>query len=379
MPRGSDLEQGKQHKDGSRRARAGRLLLTALNRDTWLQRDKLLADPLCAESLRLVESAICCVAFDRASSPRTKEKAGRLCLGVARVATAVRQVVHVGDLREWTVRHQRRAHAGRCHDDGLPLHPVQRLDASQAHSRSQRLPRVAAAAARPPLLPPKLLKWKLGASTRAALEVASAEVVALADDVEIRHLEFLHYGKSFIKRSLHPDFFMQMAIQLAHHRLHGRFVATYETGHTRAFYHGRTDTVRTLSLESVAFCEAMLSSTTTEQDKIGALRAACHAHGEQVQRVLTGQGIDRHLLGLYIAAYLKGGETMPTIFTDPAYKAAGGGGNYRLSTSNTGYTPLFGGFSPMTTDGYSVCYTLENRMNIIISARNSCETRQQVP
>ena len=70
---------------------------------------------------------------------------------------------------------------------------------------------------------------------------------------------------------------------------------------------------------------------------MAALRAACNAHGAQVERVLTGQGIDRHLLGLYIAAHLNGVDTLPAIFTDRLYKASGGGGNYRLSTSNVGY------------------------------------------
>jgi len=187
-------------------------------------------------------------------------------------------------------------------------------------------------------------------------------------------LEFLHFGKAFIKRAkLHPDFFMQMAIQLAMFRMHQTFVATYETGHTRAFYHGRTDTVRTLSVESSAFVRAMLDDVVSPADRLSALQAACAAHGEQLQRVLTGQGIDRHLLGLYIAAHLRGSEPFPSIFTDKAYKLSGGGGNYRMSTSNVGYTPLFGGFAPMTADGYGVCYAmLESRMNVMVTAWNSC-------
>ena len=165
-----------------------------------------------------------------------------------------------------------------------------------------------------------------------------------------------------------------MALQLTMRRMHGVSCATYETGHTRAFYHGRTDTVRTLSAESAAFCDAMLAADATDAAKHAALQAACASHAEQVQRVLTGQGIDRHLLGLYIGCHLSGkSDPLPAIFTDRAYKLSGGGGNYRLSTSNTGYTPMFGGFSPMTADGYGVCYTqLESRMNLIISCHRSC-------
>lgn len=95
-------------------------------------------------------------------------------------------------------------------------------------------------------------------------------------------------------------------------------------------------------------------------------------HLSQLQRVLTGQGIDRHLLGLYIAANLRGGA-IPALFSDVAYKRSGGGGNYRISTSNVGYTPLCGGFAPMTPDGYGVCYAqLERRMNLAITTWRSC-------
>jgi len=222
--------------------------------------------------------------------------------------------------------------------------------------------------------PCKLLQWRLTPPTRLAIEKASMSISSLAHDCELRLLHFNHFGKNAVKRAkLHPDFFMQMAIQLAFFRMHSTYAATYETGHTRVFYHGRTDTVRTLSVESVAFVRAMEDPNLPPAAKLEALRAACKAHADQLQRVLSGQGIDRHLLGLYIAANLRGGA-IPAIFSDKAYCASGGMGNYRVSTSNVGYTPLFGGFAPMTADGYGVCYAqLENRMNVGITAWRSCE------
>merc|ERR1719263_2438216 len=75
-----------------------------------------------------------------------------------------------------------------------------------------------------------------------------------------------------------------------------------------------------------------------------------------------------------IASHLSGAEVLPPLFTDAAYKRSGGGGNYRLSTSNVGYTPMCGGFAPMTADGYGVCYALlEGRMNISVSAWRACD------
>mmetsp|Transcript_77960 Transcript_77960/g.154932 ORF Transcript_77960/g.154932 Transcript_77960/m.154932 type:complete len:549 (-) Transcript_77960:374-2020(-) len=368
-------EYGALSRDGSAEgSRCNTSLLTGLDRDVWAsQRALLLSDSTSAESLRMVESAICCVAFDRAS-PSSKEEVARLCLG--------------GHCRDrWfdksftTVIFEN----GRCGVNAehtpvdamtmvsLFINTLDGLRETLTHSRPTCLapppPR------NPKVAPPRMLRWRLQTSTREAIETASVELVSLASDCEILHLDFAHYGKGFIKRcKLHPDFYMQMALQLTMWRLHAVCCATYETGHTRAFYHGRTDTIRTASIESAAFCSAMESATASAEEKIAALKAACNAHAEQVQRVLTGQGIDRHLLGLYIAGRLNGLDPLPAIFSDKSFQASGGGGNYRLSTSNVGYTPLFGGFAPMTADGYGTCYAqLEGRMNVVISAWRSCQ------
>ena len=38
---------------------------------------------------------------------------------------------------------------------------------------------------------------------------------------------------------------------------------------------------------------------------------------------------------------------------------SGGGGNFELSTSFVGYTPVFGGVAAMTNDGYGCFYHME--------------------
>ena len=373
-----ETEGGAASKDGTLKGtHLNTSLLTALNRDTWAkERQGLLADPTSAESLKAVESAICCMSFERAS-PKSKEEVATLCHGGScrnlwfdkSVTMLVFENGAVGINAEHTP-------VDAMTIVSLIINSLEELKGkiSDPSQRSKLLSSTDAAIPRG-VPPPKLLKWTLPLSARAALEQASTEVVTLASDCEIVHLPFLHFGKGLVKRlKLHPDFFMQMALQLTMYRMHKIFCATYETGHTRAFFHGRTDTVRTLSNESVEFVKTMEDSTKSNEEKMASLKAACNAHSEQVQRVLTGQGIDRHLLGLYIAAYLKGVEPFPAIFSDKAYKLSGGGGNYRLSTSNVGYTPLFGGFAPMTADGYGCCYSmLEGRMNIMITTWHSCK------
>ena len=51
-----------------------------------------------------------------------------------------------------------------------------------------------------------------------------------------------------------PDGFIQAALQLAYYRdSNGRLPLTYESSMTRLYLHGRTETVRSMTQESVAF------------------------------------------------------------------------------------------------------------------------------
>jgi hypothetical protein len=109
------------------------------------------------------------------------------------------------------------------------------------------------------LPPPAALEWKLDTPSLQAVELASSNGFKLARSIDLKLLLWPHFGKGLMKRyGLVPDFFVQMAIQLAYRRLHGRCVATYETAQTRLFYHGRTETIRVCSEQSVSFCAKML-------------------------------------------------------------------------------------------------------------------------
>ena len=95
-------------------------------------------------------------------------------------------------------------------------------------------------------------------------------------------------------------------------------------------------------------------------------------------------GCDRHLFGLYCIAK-ENHIPLPELFTDPSYVKryefwisynffqlhfvhmlqilllecfSGGGGNFVLSTSLVGYTPVGGGVAPMCLDGYGIFYNI---------------------
>ncbi|GCB59944.1 hypothetical protein scyTo_0011028 [Scyliorhinus torazame] len=89
--------------------------------------------------------------------------------------------------------------------------------------------------------------------------IKSVEGKWKALDVQIVSYAFTAFGKSLIKiKKLHPDIFVQLALQLAYYRCHGRPGCCYETATTRRFYHGRTETMRPCTVEAVEWCRVML-------------------------------------------------------------------------------------------------------------------------
>lgn len=54
--------------------------------------------------------------------------------------------------------------------------------------------------------------------------------------------------------------------------------AHYESAATRKYIHGRTETIRSCSNESVAFARAMLDKTKTDAEKVATLKEAIESH-----------------------------------------------------------------------------------------------------
>ncbi|TYZ58890.1 hypothetical protein PybrP1_008179 [[Pythium] brassicae (nom. inval.)] len=219
------------------------------------------------------------------------------------------------------------------------------------------------------LPPPERLQWRLSPALRATVAGAIARFEQEGDALRIVVIRNKKYGKAPLKRvGLVPDVFVQMGIQLAGFRLFGTWEPTYESGHTRMFLHGRTETIRTVTSEVAAWLAAVKANEPKAQ-VYAKLLAAMARHKELTIAALTGQGIDRHLLGLQVAALLSGKPLHP-LYADPAYAKSGCGGHFVLSTSNvSGYPWLWGGFVPMVRHGIGVCYGAENDfLSFIISS-----------
>lgn len=105
---------------------------------------------------------------------------------------------------------------------------------------------------------PQLLQWTVDEKVVKAIEEAEKRAAADIEDVDSVLLHFNDYGGDAIKADAHasPDAFVQMALQLAYYRIYKQSCPTYESASTRQYLHGRTETIRSCSLESVAFVNA---------------------------------------------------------------------------------------------------------------------------
>eukprot|EP00039_Didymoeca_costata_P028328 m.20685 g.20685 ORF g.20685 m.20685 type:complete len:657 (-) comp6920_c0_seq1:151-2121(-) len=159
-------------------------------------------------------------------------------------------------------------------------------------------------------------------------------------------------GKQLKSCGLSKDAYTQVSFQLAHFRAFGRSVPTYESKSTVHFKHGRTETIRSASIESDSFCKTMTSGSSNEKEKAEALKAAVAKHESLTKEALFGQGWDRHLFALKNLAEANG--SVPDIFKDEAYTVLS---NIILSTSTLASPALDGGgFGPTGPDCYAIGY-----------------------
>lgn len=178
---------------------------------------------------------------------------------------------------------------------------------------------------------------------------------------------FYKYGQliDLFRRSFTNPFYV-----FSSNRMHNEPGAHYETAQIRMFIHGRTETIRSCSIESVAFAEAMCDPSVSNPEKVALLRAAVNAHKNYTVMASSGEGIDRHLLGLKLIAREKN-FPIPELYSDEAYVKST---SFRISTSQVASNAKsFMCYGPGVNDGYGICYNPRNDdIFLAVSAFNSC-------
>lgn len=70
-------------------------------------------------------------------------------------------------------------------------------------------------------------------------------------------------------------------------RLHQTPGAHYESAATRMYVGGRTETIRSCSIESIEFAKTMLNAQSSAKEKVQAMKNAINAHKNYTVQVTT--------------------------------------------------------------------------------------------
>ncbi|KAF9913809.1 hypothetical protein BX616_009538 [Lobosporangium transversale] len=327
-------------------------LLTCDDRDAWaVAREHLLVlDPTNRESMQVIEDSLFCIVLDSVAEPTKADPET--------------------NFSEWA-KFGMHGHGGRnrwcdksinllferdgkmvCYGEHSPCDAL--IPALIMDTIVRKPTDLNAASSNVDIEAPRHLPFVTDAKTQEHLKAASATIEALSKNSDCGIVHFKDYGVDFIKKyaKVSPDAYIQMALQLAYFKQTGEPCATYETGSTRQFLHGRTETIRTLSPDSLAFCKAMQNPSTTPEERVKLLRVATIAHSQYQKDAGNGKGCDRHLLGLRLC--LQPGESHD-LFKEPVFAKST---DFLLSTSGLFAGDYFTGtgFGCVSPNGYGINY-----------------------
>jgi carnitine O-acetyltransferase len=163
-----------------------------------------------------------------------------------------------------------------------------------------------------------------------------------------------------------PDAFAQMAYQLAHHRAKGLTGTTYESIATRQYRNGRTEAMRVVTPEVLAFVAAMTDQDVSVDARRAALRAAAAKHVARAKECQAGDAPEQHLWELQLIQRRRGIDESPALYSSPGWLIMR---NDYLSTSSAPSRNIrYFGFGSTSPQCIGVAYVLlPDRWNIYLS------------
>ncbi len=199
------------------------------------------------------------------------------------------------------------------------------------------------------------LTWTMTSDHRAALARDVASYRRMAEQYRVRIHQFPVAVPPDLPFSVSHDAIQQLTLLFAQMSTYGRPRSVYEAVDVREFQAGRTECLRPVTPAALQLVQAMINGSATPD----LLFAALSAHKEQVIACKTGQGFDRHLMGLRLMADRL--ELQPDLFVDESYRLLT---TDFLSTSSVGTAEQIVRFTfaPTSDGGIGVNYTLTDGM-----------------
>lgn len=334
--------------------------LTSENRDVWAKaRDNLIAaDARNKGALEVIEKAAFVVCLDEGNPVTREERAHQYWHGDGQNRFYDKPLQFIicdsgaaGFMGEHSMMDGTQTH--RINDYINDVIFNNKIEFTSGVSNNQRIPRE--------------VTFTVNDQVQKDVDQAVADFHKVIGEHELSVFAYNGYGKGLIKKfKCSPDAYMQMILQLAYFKYQGVNRPTYESAATRRFLLGRTETCRSVSLESVDFCNKMESASASVEDKVTAARKAMDAHVKYIADASAAKGCDRHLFGL--KKLVGSNEDVPAIFKDPMYSYSS---SWYLSTSQLSSEFFNGyGWSQVIDGGFGLAYMInENSLQVNIVSK----------
>jgi carnitine O-acetyltransferase len=328
--------------------------LTSENRDVWTDARAVLlaADPSNVKAIEAIESASFVICLDDAKPVTLEERAHAYWHGDGQnrwYDKPLQFIINDNGTSGFMGEHSMM--------DGTPTHRLNdyvndlifnnKIDFSDPSIRSN-------------LPDPTPIKFVVNKGVQTEIDRAVQDFNSVISQHQLAVQAYQGYGKGLIKKfKCSPDAYVQMIIQLAYFKMYGKNRPTYESAATRRFQQGRTETCRSVSEDSVAWCKSMADEGVDSAARVALFRKAVDAHLEYIGAASDGKGVDRHLFGL--KRLLEPGQEVPAIYKDPAFAYSS---SWHLSTSQLSSEFFNGyGWSQVIDEGFGIAYMInENRL-----------------
>jgi carnitine O-acetyltransferase len=324
--------------------------LTTMARAEWAATRRSLLDAGNAGALEEIETALFCLCLDEHTPGSTEEACDQLLHGDSGnrwFDKSLSLVVFADGTAGINLEH--------CGLDGTTvLAFVDTLFGAAPATRPE-------AHGLPPATP---VEFTLDDDLRATARAAGESFAAYAAATATTTLSFPDFGANTAKQlGMSPDAFVQMAYQLAHRRAKGLTGATYESIATRQFRHGRTEAMRVVTPEVLAFVSTMDDPAADRDARRDAFRAAAGKHVARAKECQAGAAPEQHLWELLRLA----GDAEPhALYRSPGWLVMR---DDFLSTSSAPSTNIrYFGFGSTSPQCIGVAYVLlADTLNIYLS------------
>lgn len=218
------------------------------------------------------------------------------------------------------------------------------------------------------------LEFQLDDKSKAAIAQAADKFAKVTSSIGMQTMINNEMTRGFCKKhKLYPDSVLQLGIQLAYYKQHGKYVGTYESCSTAAFRHGRTETIRPCTVLTKTFCDTV-SSKSNQRDNAALKTLIAECSRSQIKLktdAAMGRGFDRHMFGLKFIAKTNNIPLDP-VYASDVYKKLN---HHILSTSSLAADSLLAGsFGPVVADGYGIGYGVQDKMLGIIFTNYNTKT-----